>query len=69
MSKHFFMHISPHLLCHSFKMSVMEGWDSSGTYPGRLGDRYTGLGPQTLAPKKHCSTFLFSVVLQQKYVE
>ena len=23
------------------------------TYPGHLGDRYTGLGPQNVAPKKH----------------
>ena len=33
---------------------------------GRLGDQYTGLGVQTLAPEKHFSGFLFSVVLQQK---
>ena len=29
------------------------------TYPSRLGDRYTGLEAQTLAPKKHFSRFLF----------
>ena len=28
------------------------------TYPSRLGDRYTGLGAQTFAPKKDLS-FLF----------
>ena len=42
----------------------------SVTHPGRLGDRYTGLGAQTLAPKKHILGFLFSVVFQlKKYVE
>ena len=40
------------------------------THPGRLGDRYTGLGAQTLAPKKHVLGFLFSVVFYlKKYVE
>ena len=38
-------------------------------YPGCLGDQYIGLGAQTLVPKKHFSSFLLSVVLQQKYVE
>ena len=38
----------------------------TGIYPGRLGDRYTGLGTQTLAPKNHSSSFAFSVVCQQK---
>ena len=42
----------------------------SVTHPGRLGDRYTGLGAQTLAPKKHVLGFLFSVVFYlKKYVE
>ena len=36
------------------------------TYLGRFRDQYTGLGAQTLAPKKHFSSFLFSVVFQQK---
>ena len=36
----------------------------SVSYSGRLGDRYTGLGVQVLAPKKHFSSFLFSVVLR-----
>ena len=31
-----------------------------------LGDQYTGLGAQTLAPEKQFSSFLFSVVFQQK---
>ena len=35
-------------------------------YSGGLGDRYTGLGAQTLMPKKDFSRFLFSVVFQQK---
>lgn len=34
------------------------------TYPGRLGERYNGLGAQTLAPKKHFSNFIFSVAFQ-----
>ena len=41
----------------------------SVTYPGCLGDRYTGLGAQTLVPKKHLLSFLLSDVLQQKYDE
>ena len=36
------------------------------TYSGELGDRYTSLGTQTLAPKKHFSSFTFSVVFPQK---
>ena len=39
------------------------------TYSDCLGDRHTGLGAQALAPKKHFSSFLFSAVFQQKYVE
>ena len=35
-------------------------------YSGGLGDCYTGLGAQTLMPKKDFSRFLFSVVFQQK---
>ena len=41
----------------------------SVTYSGRLGARYTGLGAQTLAPKKGFLTSFFSVAIQQKYVE
>ena len=41
-------------------------WKQAGTSPGRLGDRYTGLGTQTQAPKNHFSSFVFSVVFQQK---
>ena len=33
---------------------------------GCLGDWYTGLGAKIMAPKKHFSSFLFSVVFQQK---
>ena len=40
-----------------------------GTYPGRLGGSFTGLGVQTLAPKKHFSSFVFSVVFQQKMLK
>ena len=36
------------------------------TYPGRLGARYTGLGAQTLAPKKGFLTSFFSVAIQQR---
>ena len=36
------------------------------TYSGRLGDRYTGLGAQTLTPKRYFSSFHFSGVFQQK---
>ena len=36
------------------------------TYSGRLGDWYTGLGAPTLTPERHFSSFLFSVVFQQK---
>ena len=31
------------------------------TYPGRLGARYTGLGAQTLAPKKGFLTFYLKI--------
>ena len=31
-----------------------------------FGDQYIRWGAQTLAPKKHFSSFLFSVVFQQK---
>ena len=37
------------------------------TFPGCLGD-HTGLGAQTLVLKKNLSS-LFSVVLEQRYVE
>ena len=36
------------------------------TNSGHLGDQYTGLVAQTLAPKKLFSSILFSVVFQQK---
>ena len=36
------------------------------TYPGRLGARYTGLGAQTLAPKKGFLTSFSSVAIQQR---
>ena len=36
------------------------------TYPGRLGARYTGLGTQTLAPKKSFLTSFFSVAIQKR---
>ena len=38
----------------------------SVAYSGWLGDWYTGLGAQSLTIKKHFSSFLFSVVFQQK---
>ena len=36
----------------------------TGTYPGRLRNWYAGLDIQTLAPKKHFSSFLFSALFQ-----
>ena len=36
------------------------------TYSDRLGDRYTGLGAQTLSPKKHLSSFLFQLYFSKK---
>ena len=41
----------------------------AGMYTGCLGDQYTGLGAQTLIPKYHFSSFVLSVVFQQKYIE
>ena len=38
----------------------------SVTYPSRLGAWYTGLGTQTLAPKKGFLTSFFSVAIQQR---
>ena len=38
----------------------------SVSYSGCLGDQYTALGTQTLAPKNLFSSFLISVVFQQK---
>ena len=34
------------------------------TYAGHLGDQCIGLGTQTLAPKKHFPSNLFSVMVQ-----
>ena len=39
------------------------------TYSGRLGDRYTGLGAQTLTPEKHFSSFIFQLYFNKKYVK
>ena len=36
-------------------------FNTSVTYPGRLGARYTGLGTQTLAPKKSFLTFYLKI--------
>ena len=45
-------------------------WNSlTATYSGRLGDRYTGLGAQTLASKKSFSSFLFQLYFNKKQVE
>ena len=38
-------------------------------YSGRLGDRHTGLGARTLAPKEHFPRFLFQLYFNKKYVE
>ena len=38
------------------------------TYSGSLGNRYTGLGAQTLAPKKQFSSFPF-LYFNKEYVE
>ena len=40
--------------------------DQSVTYPYCLGNQYTALGTQALAPNKHFLYFLFSVAFQQK---
>ena len=42
------------------------------TYSVDLENEYTGLGAKTLGPKKHSSSFLFSVevtISRRKYVE
>ena len=44
----------------------LSGHGQAVTDPGRLGDRYTSLGIQNLAPEKYFSNFLISVVFQQK---
>ena len=45
-------------------------WNSLiATYSGRLGDRYTSLGAQALAPKKVFQVFFFSYISTKKYVE
>ena len=38
-------------------------------YQGHLVGQYTGLDIQILAPKKHFSSFLFSVVFNKKYAD
>ena len=38
-------------------------------YPGRLRDRYTGLGAQTLARKKTLQVFFFQLYFIKKYVD
>ena len=47
-------------------LSLIEDNAQPVMYPGRLGDRYNGLGIQTLAPKKRFLSLLFSIVFQQK---
>ena len=49
--------------CHRYKNLLTS---KTMTYPGRLGDWYTNLGAQILAPKKYFLSFLFVVVYQQK---
>ena len=39
------------------------------TYSGYLGGCYTSLGVQTLALKKHFSSFLFHLYFNKKYIE
>ena len=56
-------------ICFTFCIGAKINIPKSVTYPGRLGDRYTGLGAQTPVPKRHFSNFFFSVVFQQKNVE
>ena len=38
-------------------------------YPGRLRDRYTGLGAQTLARKKTLQVFFFQLYFIKKYID
>ena len=52
--------ISKHHL-KTLRLSVM--------YPGRLRDRYTGLGAQTLARKKTLQVFFFQLYFIKKYVD
>ena len=40
-----------------------------GAYPGRLGGSFTGLGAQTLAPKKTLFKFCFFSYISTKNVE
>ena len=39
------------------------------TYSGRSGDRYTGLGAQTLPPQNTFQVFFFQLYFNKKYVE
>ena len=39
----------------------------SVTYPGRLGDRYTGFGAQTLVPKKGFLTFYLKIFFKHPW--
>ena len=52
--------ISKHHL-KTLRLSVM--------YPGRLRDRYTGLGAQTLARKKTLQVFFFQLYFIKKYID
>ena len=53
-----------HQSLHSF--SRIYNVQQAVTHSGRLGDRYSGLGAQSLAPKKHFLSFLLTVVFQLK---
>ena len=51
----------PELLCILAELCDMCLKEFSVTYPGRLGARYTGLGTQTVAPKKGFLTFYLKI--------
>ena len=48
---------------------LMRGVRQAVTYSGCSENRYTGLGAQTLAHKKHFSSFLFQFYFNKSYVE
>ena len=52
--------------CYSYAIMNPYPLYHPGMYTGRLGDWYTSLGAQTLTPKYHFSSFVLSVVFQQK---
>ena len=52
-----------------FLKKIISFYKYTLTYSDCLGDRYTGLGAQTLALKRYFSIFLFSLYFNKKCVE